>query len=99
MVFLHLKRICSATENESLSPLKTLLFCSLYLMPHIKNRSPPYKKWSLGSYGGSLPYGLPPKPSASGFGGRRTSDRTSELSRLRESEECVVRSDDSEHRL
>ena len=40
MVFLHLKRICSATENETLSPLKTLLFCSLYLMPHIKTRYP-----------------------------------------------------------
>ena len=51
---LHLKRICSATENETLSPLKTLYFFSLYLMPHIKNRSPPYKKRSLGSYGGSL---------------------------------------------
>ena len=40
MVFLHLKRICSATESEALSPLKTLHFCSLYLMPHIKTRYP-----------------------------------------------------------
>ena len=54
MVFLHLNCIYAATEIETLSPMKTLHFFSLYLMPHINNGYPPYKKRSLGSYGGSL---------------------------------------------
>ena len=37
---LYLQRICAATESEALSPLKTLRFFSLHLIPHIKNRSP-----------------------------------------------------------
>ena len=40
-----------------------------------------------------------PKPSASGFGGRRTSDRESELCRWRQSEGFVVRLDDGQHRV
>ena len=43
---LYLQRICSATEIETLSPLKTLHFFSLYLMPHIKTDTP-YKTNSL----------------------------------------------------
>ena len=37
---LYLQRICAATENETLSPLKTQHFSSLYLMPHIKTDTP-----------------------------------------------------------
>ena len=43
--------------------------------------------------------GFPPKPSNSGFGGKRTSDRVDEPSRLRGGEGCVVRSDDGQHRV
>lgn len=46
-----------------------------------------------------LKTGFPPKPSASGFGGRRTSDRESELCRWRQSEGFVVRLDDGQHRV
>ena len=40
MLFLHLKRICTATETKTLSPLKSLYFFSLHLMPHIETRYP-----------------------------------------------------------
>ena len=46
--------------------------------------------------GNHLKTGFPQKPSASGFGGRRTSDRESELCRWRQSEGFVVRLDDGE---
>ena len=42
---------------------------------------------------------VPTEAQRSGFGGKRTNDRTNELCRLRRSEECVVREDDSQHRV
>jgi len=57
---------------------------------------------SAEGYGGEknhLKTGFPPKPSASGFGRRRTSDRESELCRWRRSEGFVVRLDDGQHRV
>ena len=41
----------------------------------------------------------PAETQRSGFGGKRTSDRESESCRLRRDEGCVVRSDDSQHRI
>ena len=46
-----------------------------------------------------LQTGFPPKPGASGFGGRRRSDRESELCRWRQSEGFVVRLDGGQHRV
>ena len=46
-----------------------------------------------------LQTGFPPKPSDSGFGGKRTSDREYEPYRLRGGEGFVVRSDDGQHRV
>ena len=43
---------------------------------------------------GLLLLGLPPKPSNSGFGGKRTSDGVAELCHLRQSEKYEVREDE-----
>lgn len=41
----------------------------------------------------------PAEAQRSGFGGKRTSDRVTELCRLRRSEGYVVREDDGQHRV
>ena len=45
------------------------------------------------------PNRAPAETQRSGFGGKRTSDRESESSRLRRDEGFVVRSDDGQHRI
>ena len=60
-----------------------------------------WPKLKTQEFGGGhhLKTGFPPKPSASGFGGRRTSDRERELCHWRRSEGFVVRLDDGQHRV
>ena len=56
------------------------------------------KKYNTGVFI-TAPNRAPAETQRSGFGGKRTSDRESESSRLRRDEGFVVRSDDGQHRI